>query len=236
MSQTGSMDGSRTGAGRGQDDEVLAADRAFAIRVAYDGIRTAFLSVLSQDAVVLGQGPVPGRAHYESLPADDAGRLLWEPTCSATSPDGTLACTVGPYRLLDGCGAERACGVYLSVWRRVQGSGVFELVLDLGAQDATLPPEGLPFPVPGTGTACDLATHLAQWLRAGKVPPPEGAVVLGGPLRAGDLRPGGDFHSQDGSLGVLWGSRRRDDGSEGAFALLLAGAAGCPSPVLAVCA
>ncbi|HWQ07545.1 MAG TPA: hypothetical protein VN436_00480 [Holophaga sp.] len=234
MSQTGSMDGSRTGAGRGQDDEVLAADRAFAIRMAYDGIRSAFLSVLAQDAVVLGQGPVPGRAHYEALPADDGGRLLWEPVCSATSPDGTLACTAGPYRLLDGAGAERACGVYLSVWRRVQGSGVFELVLDLGAKDAVLPPEGLPFPAPA-GAACDLAPHLAEWLRTGQVPPLEGAVVLGGPVDMGDLRPGGDFHSQDGSLGVLWGSRRRDDGSEGAFALLLA-AAGCPSPVVVICA
>ena len=223
MPEAGATFGSGPGSRRGPEDEVLAAERAFAIRVAYDGIRAAFLAVLAADAIVLGAGPAPGRAHYEALPRDPAGRLLWEPVLAEASPDGTLAFTAGPYWLLNGTGGERGQGTYCSVWRQVPGSGVLELVLDFGLPGVPPPPEdpaGLGL-VSGGRPAGGVGSRLEACLQAGCIPSLEGALCLGEVAGANGWRPEGSFRSCDGSLGVLWGARERVDGSPGAFALLL---------------
>lgn len=207
------------------EDEAVSAERSFAIRAAYDGIRAAFLSVLAEDSLVLGDGPEPGRAAYEALPRDYPGRLLWEPAVVAASTDGTLACTSGPYRMLDGTGQEKSTGVYFSVWRRHAGSGQLELVLDFGAKGAAFPEgEGLrrlpaDAAIDGAPVLRDL---LATCLREGRWPKAEGALVLGAAGAGIPAAPTGFHASGDGELGVLWGPRRRPDGTTGVTAVLVA--------------
>jgi hypothetical protein len=85
-------------------------ERASAIRVAYVGIRDGFLSILADDAVICGEGLIPGRAFYEAIPKEQPGHLMWEPTLALASSDGTLVVTSGPYRLMDGAGLEKSSG------------------------------------------------------------------------------------------------------------------------------
>lgn len=217
------------------EDEAVSAERSFAIRAAYDGIRAAFLSVLAEDSLILGDGPEPGRAAYEALPSDYPGRLLWEPAVVAASTDGTLACTSGPYRMLDGAGQEKSTGIYLSVWRRHPGSGLLELVLDFGAKGAEFPEgDGLRRLAAGPSThrAPGLRDALAACLHGGRWPRAEGALVLG--VAEDGLRaiPSGFHVSEDGELGVLWGPRRRSDGTHGVTAALVAPGSAEPRSLL----
>jgi hypothetical protein len=227
---------SRQEARREFEDETVAAERAFAIRVAYDGIPAAFLAVLAEDSIISGAGPEPGRSAYRALPKDHPGRLLWEPTVVAASADGTLACTAGPYRLLDPGGQDPCTGVYLSVWRRNAGSGQLELVLDFGSKGAVLPESAaglqrlqVPEPVGGAGA---MVRSLQQWVEETQCPSAEGALWLGD-SSGGPSRPSGFQQAQDGGLGVLWGARSRPDGSPGGFAIVFG--PGDPQPVPLVC-
>ena len=225
---------SRMEVARGFEDEAVAAERAFAIRVAYDGIPEAFLSVLAEDSVICGEGPESGRPAYEALPKDYPGRLLWEPRAVAASPDGTLAFTAGPYRSLDVRGREKGRGVYFSVWRRNLDSGLLELVLDFGAKGAAFPGldaglKRLQVPEPAAG-----GEALKKWVETGQVPTLEGALRLGDP--SSPLKPLGFFQSQDRSLGALWGARTRSDGSLGGFVILLGLSDPQPIPLACICA
>lgn len=216
------------------EDEVLAAERAFSIRMAYDGIPVTFLSVLAEDAIVCGEGPVSGRAYYEALPKDHPGRLAWEPVLAVASLDGTLAFTLGPYRRLDGTGVEKGTGVYVSVWRRHPESGRPELVLDFGYRGTALKERdlrsvGRAWTFEGKG---EVKSLLHGYLESGHLPSIAGAFCIGAWPDGSDLKPMGAFHSQDGTLGVLWGARTRTDGSRGAFAFLLASGDPEPKPLL----
>lgn len=205
------------------EDEALAAERACAIRAAYDGVRTALLSVLAEDSVLGGAGLEPGRAAYEALPQDYQERLLWEPTTVAASADGTLAFTAGPYRMLDGIGNEKGAGVYLSVWRRHKGSGHFELVLDFSAEHTEFPMlEDTPRRLcPSAERAGAMEPFLAAFVREGSFPPAGQMLRLGEATWGGHQGPAGFLVSEDGELGVLWGTRARAHGSLGAYAIVL---------------
>lgn len=212
------------------EDEAVSAERSFAIRAAYDGIRAAFLSVLAEDSLILGDGPEPGRAAYEALPRDHAGRLLWEPAVVAASADGTLAFTSGPYRYFDGTGQEKSTGVYFSVWRRHAGSGQLELVLDFGAKGAVFPGDGTlrRLDADAPEGAPSLKVFLQGCLAEGNWPSAEGALCLGEDSGRRGERPQGLLVSEDGELGVLWGIRTRADGTRGATTVVLR--AGLPEP------
>jgi len=207
------------------EDEALSAERAFADHTAREGIRAAFLAVLAEDAMVLGEGPEPGRSVYEAFPAAFPGRLQWEPAVVGAAPDGTLAFTSGPYRLLEPSGAEKSTGVYFSVWRRREGSGGLELVLDFGARGAAFPdhpaePIRLRVPEPGGTLALSLV----------RCPSLAGALRLGEPPPTASLQPLGCHRSADGRLAALWGARARSDGTPGAFIVMVAG--GVTGPVV----
>ena len=221
---------SRLEACQGFEDEAVAAERAFAIRAAYDGIPAAFLAVLAEDSIICGPGPEPGRPAYKALPKDHPGRLLWEPAIVAASGDGTLAFTAGPYRLLDNTGQETSAGAYLSVWRRNAASGQLELVLDFGAKRAEFPELGMVLKrlsVPGCADGTGATEQfLCACVDKNHCPPLQGALCLGRFSSEAVLKPSGLFCSRDGGLGVLWGSRGR---SAGAFALIFG--AGHPEPV-----
>jgi hypothetical protein len=208
------------------EDEALAAERAFAARVAREGIRAAFLAVLAEDSRVLGEGgPEPGRPAYEALSEDFPGLLQWEPALVGTARDGTLAFTAGPYRLLDPAGHERSTGVYFSVWRRQVISGVLELVLDFGSKGSTFAGDTEAPSRLRTSAAPAEAATLEQFLRLclarGYCPPLATALRLGDPPPDSPPRPLGYHLSKDGTLGVLWGATLRLDGSTGAFGIVL---------------
>jgi hypothetical protein len=212
------------------EGEAAAAERAFAIRVAYDGIRDGFLSVLADDAVICGEGPIPGRAFYEALPKDYAGRLMWEPILVLASTDGTLAVTSGPYRLMDGAGLEKSNGTYFSVWRR-HAAGHYELVLDFGAKGAGFPEVSIETKAPAGGA---LTAIFEEAMKTGHSPSRKGATVLGETEAGTTWAPMGFHVSRDQELGVLWGSRRRADNSLGAFAIVFQPGAAEPLPVLSL--
>ncbi|HNX30946.1 MAG TPA: hypothetical protein PKM35_05025 [Holophaga sp.] len=225
---------SRIDSGSGFREEALAVERAFAIRVAYDGIRSAFLSALAADSVICEEGPVPGRAAYEALPVDHQGTVIWEISMDAVAGDGTLACMAGPYRQLDGAGAEIATGAYFSAWKRGSSRGRFELALDFWSRGAASPAGDLPWirqeDAGSAGRA--MKPFLQACLKEGRTPPVAGALRIGPAVPEDGLAPGGFFQSGSGELGVLWGSRLRNDGSRGAFALLLASGEPQPRPLL----
>jgi hypothetical protein len=218
----------RLEARQGFEEEVMAAERFFAIRAAYDGIRTAFLSVLSEDSVIDGPGPRPGRSTFQALPSDHQARLLWEPVRVAASIDGTLAFTTGPYRRLDGEGRETSVGVYISVWRRHSLSGHYELVIDFGAEGAEFPEDtgSLSRSLPSEAGTAKLESCLAACLEDRRCPDIGSALCLGIP--GGDRTPAGFHLSEDRSLGVLWGSRSLPGGSLGVFVQALAADEGEP--------
>jgi hypothetical protein len=214
------------------EDEVASAERSFAVRAAYDGIRAAFLSVLAEDSLILGDGLEPGRPAYEALPSDFRGRLMWEPAAVAASADGTLAFTTGPYRLLDRTGQEKGAGVYFSVWRRHATSGHLELLLDVGAKGAVFPDQGdeprrlSVGPIPEE--ALPLEDYLHTCLQEGRWPRSTGTLLLGETDTGLASPPSGLHLSQDGELGVLWGGRLRPDGQSGATTAVVR--AGFPEP------
>lgn len=224
----------RIGSGSDFQDEALAVERAFAIRVAYDGTRSAFLSVLAEDSVVCGNGPERGRAVYEAMPQDHPGSLIWEISSNVVASDGTLACMTGPYRQLDAAGAKLGAGAYFSVWRRSSGSGRLQLVLDFWSRGAVSPGGdlGRMHQVGEGKPAFGMKPFLQSCVQDGRLPSTAGALAIGPEAGVDGLKPEGIFHSRDGELGVLWGPRARTDGTLGAFALLLGSGDPGPRPLL----
>jgi hypothetical protein len=211
------------------EDETVAAERDFAERVACDGIRRAFLSVLAEDAMILGDGPEPGRPAYAALPQDYPGRLEWEPRVVAAALDGTLAFTSGPYRLLDSAGNEKSPGVYFSVWKRNPGNGRLELVLDFGSKGAVFPGLGTELIRLRAGDG-SLERSLSRWVQTGLCSSTAGALCLGEAQPGAMMNPSGAFSALDRSLGAIWGPRIRLDGTSGAFIIVLG--AGEPEPII----
>jgi ketosteroid isomerase-like protein len=113
-------------------DSLVAAEHRFAEAAAADGMREAFLSVLSRDGVVFRPLPVNGREWFEKAPA--AGLLAWTPVHAEVSRAADLGYTTGPWRY-DLEGRDPAFGHYVSIWRR-GADDRWQLVIDLGVSHA----------------------------------------------------------------------------------------------------
>jgi ketosteroid isomerase-like protein len=133
---------------------LIAAEIAFANRVAESDERTAFLEVLARDAVLFRPGLVDAIEWYQAH-ASRPMQLSWSPAVARVSAAGDLGFTTGPYRAR-ATGSARTVGegYYLSVWRRERG-GPWQLLTDLGVQteapdeplpSATKPRRGQAFP------------------------------------------------------------------------------------------
>jgi len=146
---------------------LVEAERAFSRESAEQGIKAAFLDHLAADAVVLGPGPIPGRAHYAAQP--DAGpRLTWEPSYAEVSRSGDFGYTTGPYRLTRPDGKTRF-GHFVSVWQKQDKR--WRVVVDGGIDH--LPPlqvsEPLtyaPAPAPAPAPAIDFTAELRRLMAA----------------------------------------------------------------------
>jgi len=112
---------------------LVAAELAFARRVAESDVRTGFLEVLSKDAIVFRPGIVEAREWYEAHPSPPIA-LSWSPAAARASAAGDLGFTTGPYKAR-AIGSSRVVGqgYYLSVWRRDPGHG-WQLLTDLGVE------------------------------------------------------------------------------------------------------
>jgi ketosteroid isomerase-like protein len=69
------------------------------------------------------------RAWYEPIFANKDFTLRWTPTHAEAAKDGTLGYTYGNYEAWNGAAVSR--GMYVTVWRRVNGR--WKVVLDLGS-------------------------------------------------------------------------------------------------------
>ena len=92
-------------------EDLVEAERGFAKAATTDGMRDAFLAVLSEDAVLFRPDPVSGRDWFEANPPPP-GVLAWEPVHAEVSKAGDLGYTTGPWRY-DLKSRERSNGVLI---------------------------------------------------------------------------------------------------------------------------
>jgi ketosteroid isomerase-like protein len=137
-------------------DSLVANERAFAAMASAKGIKPAFLTYLSEDAVVFQPTATNGRKFWEARPETKA-TLRWEPAYAQVSSSGDLGFTTGPFEFhpaampadtvvhADSAGASRDSGAvappvapqpqYLygqfnSVWKKM--GDTWRVVLDMG--------------------------------------------------------------------------------------------------------
>lgn len=112
---------------------LIAAEREFAAAASERGMKEAFLSYLSDDAILFRPRPVAGKEYLRSRPPSTA-LLEWDPEYADVSASGTLGYTTGPWILRASRDGEPiATGRYLTFWRRPR-TGEWKAVIDHGVQ------------------------------------------------------------------------------------------------------
>ena len=121
-------------------EEILAADRAFAALSKEKGALAAFAAYAADDAVLYRpkQEPIEGRdALIAVMETDPEGTLEWMPKTVTAAASGDLGFTRGTfvYRPAAGPGA---IGWYVSIWQR-QAGGDWKFVFDSGIATGPAP-------------------------------------------------------------------------------------------------
>lgn len=123
-------------------DQLFAADRAFAAAVADSGA-PAWNARMAADVAKPGNGGLlllrgiePVSAYDKSLFADPSRLLLWEPTDAVAYTDGRTGVTVGRSAWVRRSARTDtlARGRYLTLWRK-QPDGRWTILLDTGWAD-----------------------------------------------------------------------------------------------------
>jgi len=109
---------------------LVEAERVFSKTSEKKGIREAFLTFLSDDAILFRPNPVNGR-QYMTAQSEDRGKLTWTPTFADVSAAGDLGYTTGPYQYRPPASEDAGHGHYVSVWKK-QLNGKWRVVIDLG--------------------------------------------------------------------------------------------------------
>lgn len=127
-------------------EPVLRAELAFARLADEKGIRTAFLTWLTEDASVFSPRMTSRKAQYGPEPGDP-GHLVWYPEAMGLAAAGDLAWSFGPwtYAVKKG-GPALVHGHFLSVWRKQAGGG-WKAVADIGVPHAALEHPVEPFAI-----------------------------------------------------------------------------------------
>ncbi len=140
--------GSSDGTGATVKD-LVDAERRFARDALAEGVKSAFLKNLADDAVVFRPYPVSGREWFLGQPETSA-LLSWEPVVADVSDAGDLGYTTGPWSYsAEGAGVEpNVFGEYASVWRKPP-KGHWRVVIDVGTSHEQPPgdPPALAVPV-----------------------------------------------------------------------------------------
>jgi len=112
-------------------EDMVAAEKAFAADASVRTTREAFLTALTDDAVMFDPGPANGKRVWEAR-APDKHRLEWTPELAEISASGDLGYTSGPWRFTSaGETTPKAFGHFLSVWQK-QPDGQWKLLVDHG--------------------------------------------------------------------------------------------------------
>lgn len=123
-------------------DELFAADRAFARAVADSGA-PAWNARLATDVAKPGNGGLillrgvdPVSGYDKSLFADASRMLVWEPTDAVAYTDGRTGVTVGRSAWVRKSAPTDTLsrGRYLTLWRK-QADGSWKILLDTGWSD-----------------------------------------------------------------------------------------------------
>lgn len=123
----------------GVEEEILAADRAFAAAAAASGIE-GWMSFMAADAArmpTFGGAIVAGleaiRAADESLLGSGELQLRWEPIRAHGFADGRHGFTTGTYRLATSEDVTVGNGRYLTFWRRANDG--WKVIFDTGVPE-----------------------------------------------------------------------------------------------------
>lgn len=169
---------------------VVAAERAFAAKVAEVGVRDGFLAFMAEDAIVFTPEPVKAKAFYAarppSKPARDGGvRLTWRPDFAGLAKSQDLGFSSGPAEV-NGAPSSR----YVTIWKR-QADGAWKWQFDGGVDDTSPRPAQPPaVRVLAEGAPGDPATALAEVKAADAARRRDGLgfePLGGGASAAGDL-------------------------------------------------
>ncbi|WP_461788380.1 YybH family protein [Pedobacter sp.] len=106
---------------------LVAAEKAFAQKVAKDGVNAAFIEFSAPDGIVFRPNAVNAKKYFAT--AADTKELTWQPNYARLSRSRDWGVTSGSYV----AGSDKkSFGHYLSVWRGKDGE--WQLVIDLGAE------------------------------------------------------------------------------------------------------
>ncbi len=108
---------------------MVQAEYDFAAAAKREGYQASFLKFLAEDAVMFGDGPVPGRKRVAERP-DLPGLLQWYPDYAIIASTGDVGFSTGPW-VYSTEGKPSAFGHFFSIWRK-QPDGKWLNALDLG--------------------------------------------------------------------------------------------------------
>ena len=95
-------------------DEIIAAERAFAVDGLAHGIRDSFPRHAAPDGIMFAPGPVNARTFFAGRPPETRNpNLDWWPVFAGAARSGDLGFTTGPASQ-----NGRAFGFYFTMWRR----------------------------------------------------------------------------------------------------------------------
>ncbi len=111
---------------------LAAAENSFAHESVTKGMRTAFLHVLSADAIAFEPGPTNARQAWAAK-KESAGVLAWQPVLAVVAASGDFGYTTGPWSFKNKKEDQEpaAYGEFVSIWRRE--AGTWKLLFDLGS-------------------------------------------------------------------------------------------------------
>ncbi len=123
----------------GNAKSLAAAETAFAQEAREKGTRTAFLHVLSDEAIAFEPGPTNAKKAWQAKP-ESKSVLHWHPVLVAASTSGDLGYTTGPWSFKNDPAKEATDhGQFVSIWRWENGQ--WKLHFDLGSENPA--PSGL---------------------------------------------------------------------------------------------
>ena len=118
------------------EQEMMAADRAFAARAMEIGPGPAFVEFAADDVTIFPAGGVPetGKAAAEAWTgAWPAGMVIeWEPEAAHASEGGDFGYTWGYAKFTQEAESGASYGKYVTVWQR-QADGSWKWIADMGS-------------------------------------------------------------------------------------------------------
>ncbi|MEP6704821.1 MAG: hypothetical protein ABJB34_08450, partial [Acidobacteriota bacterium] len=119
---------------------LLDTQRAFETAAAQNGIKSAFLEFLRDDAIVFQPGPVNGKQYWTARDSDPSTLFVRNLIYSDISANGLLGYTTGNWRSYQKGMSEGLArfGQYVTIWER-GSDGKFRASLDIAVSHEKLP-------------------------------------------------------------------------------------------------